>query len=94
MSLDTRDYNLDNLKAYSIIFVLIWHLEPFNITSSQPKLNLIYTFLIDFIMWQVSLVAVPTFIVVSLYLFFSKAVDRNFYLIKRLKNLGIVFFSG
>jgi surface polysaccharide O-acyltransferase-like enzyme len=45
-------------------------------------------------MWQVSLVAVPTFIVVSLYLFFSKAVDRNFYLIKRLKNLGIVFFSG
>lgn len=86
-----RDSSLDALKAVSICFVLIWHLHPvgFSIRPNAHKLAFLPQYLVKIFEYQVLLVAVPTFIIVSLYLFFLK--QGNNYFKKRIYHLLKVF---
>jgi hypothetical protein len=91
-----RNYLLDLVKAICISLVLIGHLETIDI--SAPKLtayhfNLILKQGIIFFYFNVIFLAVPTFLIVSLFLYY-----RNFekhgdgYLIRRVLHLTGLFF--
>lgn len=58
-----RDAGLDILKAVSITFVLLWHLQPFKFkTETENILTNIPNFIIDKIVnFQILLTAVPVF---------------------------------
>lgn len=69
---------MDFAKAIAISLVLFWHLQPIRISATDKS-----TIFIKFLgFWltqfnlQVSLVAVPLFLLVSLYLFYQKIEDR------------------
>ena len=85
-----RDAGLDLLKAISIIFVLLWHLQPFKFFQESGIISNIFNYLLDIFNIQVSLTAVPIFIVVSLYLFFATSNNHND-LKKRLARILQVF---
>lgn len=63
---DGRDFRLDIIKAISISFVFIWHIHPI-----KPN-NEIVKFVMSVIMKNFLLIAVPSFITVSLMLFHKK----------------------
>lgn len=76
-----RDHRLDVIKAISIILVLCWHLQPLDITA--PKLtdfhiSGIFREGIKTFYSQVTLLGVPSFILVSLYLYFQNLNDRGY----------------
>ncbi len=83
----SRDATIDWLKGVSIIFVLIWHFQPIQIDYHLPKYTSekIIGYTIHLINSQVLCLAVPTFILISLYLFLSKIQKLNF--IDAKKNL-------
>jgi len=69
-----RNYGLDLAKAVSIMLVMIWHLQPITLYPTKHA-NVLSRFLIEateIFYLQITLVAVPTFILVSLFLFFEK----------------------
>jgi hypothetical protein len=69
-----RDHCIDVLKALSIVFVLIWHLHPIQIQAGTASgLSGLFARGVTFIYLHVTLLAVPTLISASLYLFFTKA---------------------
>lgn len=91
-----RDNRLDLIKAICIVLVLFWHFQPIDITA--PKLTEFY---IDSLLkegiksfyMQVSLLAVPTFILVALYLFYGKLAEQGSkYLWTRLWHLIQIYF--
>lgn len=86
-----RDKGLDTLKSISITFVLILHLHPI-IFIGQNDDNIInfLNSLVKTLELQVARTAVPTFFIVSLYLFFLKNPNTD-YLKKRLTNLCKIF---
>ncbi|WP_408019900.1 acyltransferase family protein [Scytonema tolypothrichoides] len=69
-----RNNSLDRLKALSIIFVLIWHLQPikFIIDSNSHTLLVVIARIFLDLQLQLCLIAVPLFYIISLYLFFQK----------------------
>jgi hypothetical protein len=76
-----RDYRLDIIKAISITLVLFWHFQPIDITA--PKLtdfhiSGIFREGIKSFYQQVTLLGVPSFILVSLFLYFSKLQERGY----------------
>lgn len=91
----TRDHRLDIIKAISIILVLCWHLQPFDITA--PKLTSfhisgIFREGIKSFYSQVTLLGVPSFILVSLYLYFQNLNERGYsYTRTRLLHLAKLF---
>ncbi|WP_334922285.1 acyltransferase family protein [Nostoc sp.] len=83
-----RNNSLDALKALSIVFVLIWHLRPFQFIindSTHVTVFILANILRNFEL-QLSLTAVPIFYIVSLYLFFQKSGSVR-YLQKRITKL-------
>lgn len=75
-----RNYALDALKAISIILVLFWHLEPIDVSLpkiTQYGLNLLFKEALKAFYFQVTLVAVPVFFIVSLYLYIGKFRGNN-----------------
>ena len=88
-----RDNRLDHLKAISIILVLARHLEPIKINSEASSAAAqVLQYLVEFFNNQVTLIAVPTFLIVSLYLFSLKIEKLDFfYLKKRVAQLFKVF---
>jgi Acyltransferase family len=92
-----RDQGLDTLKAISIILILFWHLQPVRFVTRNDNHTLIYFLngLVEIFNWQLTLIAVPIFYIVSLYLFFQKVRNKN-YLKKRLVKLCsiFIFWSG
>jgi hypothetical protein len=69
-----RDYCIDVLKALSIVFVLIWHFHPIQIQAGAAfGLSGLFARGVTFFYLYVTLLAVPTLISASLYLFFTKA---------------------
>jgi hypothetical protein len=89
-SSSSRDIGLDTLKAFGIISVLFWHLQPIQIYG-EDILSIIIRMLVITINYQLFLVAVPIFFVVSIYLFLKKANSDNRYSFKRLLNLFKLF---
>jgi hypothetical protein len=63
-----RDPRLDRLKAIAISLVLVWHLHPIYVEGSRAVDEAVRFF--DF---EMSLTAVPTFLLVSFALFYRRA---------------------
>ena len=94
-----RDTRLDRAKAIAIALVLFWHLQPVQIVqgSDATLLTRALRFGIAQFYLQISLVAVPVFLMTSLFLFYQKAAASGLpYLIKRCRRLAelFVFWSG
>jgi len=81
-----REPRLDRLKAIALSFVLVWHLHPIYVDGSRAIAAVVRWF--DF---EISLTAVPTFILVSLLLFYPKAALGARALAKRLWRLTQIF---
>ncbi|MFZ5569872.1 MAG: acyltransferase family protein [Thermodesulfobacteriota bacterium] len=83
-----RDKSLDLMKALSIVAVLYWHLQPFEYKVDQ---NNLFTHAIHWIKYylnfEITSMAVPVLLLVSLYLFFLKTLDDQHYFRKRIKRL-------
>jgi len=93
MNNSSRNLGIDTVKAISIILVLIWHLQP--VTEAMLSSNCFFgTYAwrtVDIFYRYVTLLAVPTFIFVSLYLFIEKtSLNRNYWR-KRLLRLVQLF---
>lgn len=87
-----RDKSLDALKAISIIFVLLWHLQPIKFvigTNTHILINIASQVVKNFEL-QISLTAVPIFYIVSLYLYFQKKPNIEYFQ-KRIFNLIKIF---
>lgn len=67
--LHLRDLRLDAIKAGSMVLVFIWHLQPLKVDSAS---NGVLTFAADRLIrlfnFELTLIAVPAFFLVSLYL--------------------------
>ena len=91
----TRDGRLDIIKAICIILVLLWHLQPIDV--SAPRLqsyhfNLLLKETIKSFYLQITLLGVPSFILVSLYLYFQKLEEHGYQYVKtRLLHLCKLF---
>ncbi|MBT3192162.1 MAG: acyltransferase family protein [Verrucomicrobia bacterium] len=89
----TRDGALDTAKAIAILLVFFWHIKPLAIgyclsESTWDQL----TFALNVFYKQVSLVAVPTFILVSLQLLYDKLDTQDWrYVIPRMRRLALLF---
>ncbi len=91
----SRNYQLDIIKAIAISFVLIGHLETIDI--SAPKLqaynfNIILKQAIIFFYFQIIFLAVASFLLVSLFLYFQKLeTTGKAYFFKRIPHLTSLF---
>ncbi|NEP01741.1 MAG: acyltransferase [Symploca sp. SIO2E9] len=89
-----RDERLDLVKAISISLVLIWHLKPIRIISGETPHTFIKitSFILDQLYLSLTLVAVPLFILTSLFILFKKLQSLGYqYLLRRCKHLLKVF---
>ena len=82
-----REPRFDLLKAIAITFVLVWHLHPIYVDDSP-----VVVWLVRFFEMEVSLTAVPIFLLVSLLLFLPRALDGGPRLLDRLARLASIFF--
>jgi len=92
MTASDRDHRIDILKAISIVLVLFWHLQPIqsNGIGSDRDIAFIGRGMTIFYHY-ITLLAVPTFMTVSVYLFMRKAPLTWIHLKKRLIHLGHIF---
>jgi surface polysaccharide O-acyltransferase-like enzyme len=84
----TRNSALDYLKALLIAFVVIWHARPWLLTQSPlflPKA------LLGFFYFNITTLAVPTFLLVSLHLYHRHRDSAPGYFRKRILRLGQVY---
>lgn len=89
-----REINLDLTKAIAISLVLFWHLQPIQllVTDEATIFIKIMGFVLAQFYQQVSLLAVPMFLLVSLYLFYQKIDSRTIkYTGKRCLRIGKVY---
>lgn len=88
-----RNYNLDLLKAISICLVLIWHLQPLDISIpdlTKFSANIIFKESLIAFYFQVTLIAVPVFFITSQYLYFQKLAEYGYsYFFRRM---GVLFY--
>jgi peptidoglycan/LPS O-acetylase OafA/YrhL len=89
----SRDAGIDIIKAICIVLILIWHLQP--ISGGMLPYNNYASFLgkeaIRLFYYNITLLAVPTFILISLYLFIKKASQIENYWKKRAMRLIQIF---
>lgn len=89
-----RDNRLDLIKAISISLVLFLHLRPIRIVTEEAPNNYvrISSFILDQLYLNLSSIAVPLFLLTSLFLFFQKLQSTGFeYLRKRVQRLLEIF---
>jgi hypothetical protein len=88
-----RDNSIDLIKSIAIVFILLLHLKP--IVPSDFTLDSFWvsglSFLVDFLNKQIFLLSVPSFIIVSLYLYHKKYQQNILYTKKRLTGLLKIF---
>ena len=91
-----RDHRLDALRALGIVLVLLWHIQPLRfsplglpVDQSIPSLlpNPM-RYLLELFNLQFTLIAVPLFYLVSLYLFYSHFPVNSSYLKDRLSRIS------
>lgn len=89
-----RDYTLDTAKAIAISLVLVWHLQPFEITNSNTQgIANSLNFALDFFYYQISLVAVPIFTFVSIYILHGKLNAAAPYISRRFRQLLTLYIT-
>jgi peptidoglycan/LPS O-acetylase OafA/YrhL len=88
-----REAGLDIVKAVCIVLVVVWHLQPITagMLPVQTALALWGGRAIHFFYFNISLLAVPSFILISLYLFFSKLSEVEDYWKKRFLKLVQIY---
>jgi hypothetical protein len=89
-----RDDRLDLVKAISICLVLVWHLRPLKIVVGANTGDWIKTAngLLGHLYFNITLIAVPLFILTSLFLLFQKLQASSLqYLLKRCRRLFEIF---
>nr|MDA8174543.1 acyltransferase family protein [Nitrospiraceae bacterium] len=97
-NIGARDYRLDLLKAVAITFVLIWHLKPVDVTAIPAPATVFNGILeqipivLGIFYYQVTLIGVPLFIIVSLYLFYGKIGADNYFRKRMIRILQIFAF--
>src|SRR5262245_11171536 len=81
-----RETWLDVLKVTATFFVVFWHLHPLPAwgDATLPRA-------VRFFEFEISLTAVPTFLLVSLYLFFARGGDAPGKLASRLSRVGGIY---
>ncbi|MBP7233344.1 MAG: hypothetical protein KBA28_15590, partial [Syntrophaceae bacterium] len=89
----SRETGIDIIKAVSIVLVLIWHLQPItkNVLPPDSAAGIYGWPVMDFFYRYISLLAVPSFICVSLLLFMKKSFISEGYWKKRLMRLAQIF---
>ncbi|HOG11270.1 MAG TPA: acyltransferase family protein [Smithella sp.] len=89
----SRETGIDIIKAVSIVLVLIWHLQPItqNVLPPDSAAGIYGWPVMDFFYRYISLLAVPSFICVSLLLFMKKSFISEGYWKKRLMRLVQIF---
>lgn len=84
-------YNLDVLRAISIVLVVMWHTQCFQAqVYEQHYYSIILYSIICIFNYNITLLAVPIFYLISIYLFFKKS-DTFSYFIQRLVRLVILY---
>ena len=83
-----RDARIDRLKTIALAFVLVWHLHPIYVDGVPFIARAV-----RFFEFEISLTAVPTFLGVSLYLFYPKASSGPGARLTRLATI-FVFWAG
>src|SRR5258706_5361411 len=78
-----RDDRIDLLKTIAISFVVVWHLNPLYVDGAPA-----IAWLVRFFNFEISLTAVPAFLLVSLALFYPRAGAG---LGRRLLRLGSIY---
>ena len=68
-----RDHGADIAKAMAIVLVFLWHVKP--VRDFCVLTNLFYC--------DITLIAVPLFYLVSIYLFIQKSVQKKWYGVRR-----------
>lgn len=88
-----RDGRIDSLKTIAILLVVIWHFQPIvEYPSSEPVVRAL-DFLLSRFYLNVSLIGVPLFILVSLYLFIQRNTGWD-YQIRRVSHLMALYAGG
>ena len=91
---EQRNSRLDFLKTIAISLVLFWHLQPITFleTRKNNAFSEILNIAVDFFNYQLTLLAVPIFLLISLYLFYQKAETSSLaYLNRRFTRLTEIF---
>ncbi len=93
MNHESRNVGIDIVKAISISLVLMWHLRPITADTMRADgyTGICWIAAIEFFYYYISLLAVPSFICVSLYLFMKKSFLAGNYWKRRLLRLVQVF---
>jgi len=88
-----KDSALDAAKAIAISLVLIWHLQPFVVASGYTgRIAYLLQVILALFYQQISLIAVPLFILVSLYLLCGKLdCTGTAYAARRLRRLMYLY---
>jgi peptidoglycan/LPS O-acetylase OafA/YrhL len=89
-----RDYRLDTLRALAIVLVVLWHIQPFRFSAiTQDHISRIPQNIVDVFNYQLSLIGVPIFYLVSLYLFYShmSSTASSSYLWRRIRRIAKLF---
>jgi hypothetical protein len=89
-----RDDRLDLVKAISICLVLVWHLRPLKIAvgATAGDWGKTASVVLGHLYFNTTLIAVPLFILTSLFLLFQKLqASSSQYLLKRCRRLFEIF---
>ncbi len=88
-----RQAGIDILKAICIMLVVVWHCQPLRPSMFPGDQGFMEALrqAIQFFYFNISLLAVPSFIFVSLYLFFTKMSESDDYWKKRFLRLVQVY---
>jgi hypothetical protein len=93
MVAESREAGIDILKAICIVLVVVWHIHPLT-EAMLPDINAVAILgkqAIKFFYLNISLLAVPSFILVSLYLFIGKLSQTEDYWKKRFLRLVQIY---
>ncbi len=88
-----RDTGIDMLKAICILLVVLWHCQPIRggMFPGDQGAAVAARQVIHFFYFNISLLAVPSFILVSLYLFIGRMSEGGDYWKKRFLKLAQVY---
>jgi len=87
-----RDFRLDLVRGVAIALVLLWHTQPFN-GLWIPHLYQASGWALFLLNMQLSLIAVPTLLLLSLTLFVARCGTSGAYLRRRLKRIGLLLVT-